>query len=1637
MARFAVVVHLFSSSPLLSQLRSCSTHERWCVPPLRIAQRRNLKTVQAKSCNNSLRTLLLVLAMAGASFSQNTPGVQDFSTNIFGVDLATGNVNIQIPIRSKIGAIPFRYFLNGNSGITTTQTPAAQTTSIVINTLFGTRVIAQGTPVQYDPNNGGALDGAANGNYTDAITGAPCGGVTTIYQYWGVVDSTGATHLYKNAPLQSQSGGCYTLPSSATTLDGLYTTTFTTSPPVVTDNSGRTLNATGAATPIEDADQHEITFGSNAYADTLDTTALTLAGTPASGGGPYYLEYTDDDLKTQKFTVSYTSYTAWTAFGCTSPALVDVQNNQDGSNTEAQLILPTTITTPTGATYSFSYESQKSGTGTYGSYTTGRIAKVVYPAGGYIEYAYSGGNSGLNCTSLAVPTLQVTVNDNNGGNSGTWKFVNGNTSAQANGLPYGNYTVTGTDPAGNQTIYSFSGEYQTQAVYYQGTSTILKTVLTCYNKPSTCSATPSSAVALPITETDVRTSLNTSSAKRVTTTFDTYGNRLVTSAYDFGGTVTSPTGTLLSVTTNVYGQSYSSATVCSTYTSGSIHNTPCYSHTGPTSTTDLAETKVSYNTDGKPASLSRWTGATTNTWLITSFGYGANGAAPGILSSITDVNNAITSHESFDCNGMLPASTTYALSSVGSDSQVWNCNGGVLTSYTDVNGNKTTYTYDDPLWRLTAIADPDEGGQSFSYSTGSTLPWTNYTQVLVYSGQSYGVTITLDGLGRAILSQSTDPNVSTDLRYGKTVFNNLGQVVDVYNPYFATSDPTYGYTAYTYDALGRITQKTPPSGAGAAETFTYTNRATEHIVYPSNNAFTTISQIDGLGRVNSICEVTSTKQANGQSPASCGLDISGTGFEASNTYDALGNVLSTGYGSTRSFTYDGLSRVLTATYPEESGTVSYTYNSAGDLATRVAPLPNQTSTNTETTTYTHDAMHRLTGMSYSDGTTPAVVYNYDQSSVWSTTLTNPKGRLSSASADSVVNAAFGYDTMGRVAIHGQCTPLNCGTTNFWANYSYNYIGEPLGGTDYLAISWTNTYNNIGQLTEVSNTWLSPTENGTVVSDILYNALGEPTSDSLGDGETESWTYNHDGHATSYGQNPAPGYNYGFSSTNLAWNGDFLTSSTDNVNGAWTYTYDNLARLATAVQSGGQSFSYSYDEYGNRWGTIAGTTQYSFNGATNQITNGGITYDAAGNMTYDGFHTYMYDGENRLKEVDSGNTAIYNYDAFGNRNMQYAPPVYNEYVVDLSGRAITAVEPGTSTVYTAEVFAGGRHWVTDNGGALFIGADWVETSRALTYLSGSFNQLYTSYPWGDNLSNTGNPGNSSYITRWQFTGKEYDPESNLYHFPARQYAPVQGRWLTPDPAGLAAMDVTNPQSWNRYTYGMNNPVSASDPSGLLPFSIMAESGSGDSGSAGFCPAIDETCEDDSPFYQQANQLTGVIASASRMNIPCDFGVCGDYFTNPIPTEGGIDGADYTFYTTVFLDPSASSAAAANSDPYQNAPPISRYLRNLILRPWSFGLLLPIEIPAGPAFTLSFDLNKGFACLGVGGGVGARGVNGGPLWGDTQNSGAILSGWSASINVAGPIGVQRIDNLSGTLYGPTVGAPGASVAVTYSWCAGNTK
>ena len=57
---------------------------------------------------------------------------------------------------------------------------------------------------------------------------------------------------------------------------------------------------------------------------------------------------------------------------------------------------------------------------------------------------------------------------------------------------------------------------------------------------------------------------------------------------------------------------------------------------------------------------------------------------------------------------------------------------------------------------------------------------------------------------------------------------------------------------------------------------------------------------------------------------------------------------------------------------------------------------------------------------------------------------------------------------------------------------------------------------------------------------------------------------------------------------------------------------------------------------------------------------------------------------------------------------------------------------------------------------------------------------------------------------RFTGKERDSESGLDNFGARYISSTMGRFMSPDPF-LNSGRPENPQTWNRYTYALNNPL----------------------------------------------------------------------------------------------------------------------------------------------------------------------------------------------------------------------------------------
>jgi RHS repeat-associated protein len=94
------------------------------------------------------------------------------------------------------------------------------------------------------------------------------------------------------------------------------------------------------------------------------------------------------------------------------------------------------------------------------------------------------------------------------------------------------------------------------------------------------------------------------------------------------------------------------------------------------------------------------------------------------------------------------------------------------------------------------------------------------------------------------------------------------------------------------------------------------------------------------------------------------------------------------------------------------------------------------------------------------------------------------------------------------------------------------------------------------------------------------------------------------------------------------------------------------------------------------------------------------------------------------------------------------------------------------------------------------------------------------PFGETLSAGIGIRNSSLgygpdSIRQKFTGYERDAETGLDFAEARYFGSIQGRFTSPD-ALLSSGEVDEPQSWNRYSYALNNPLRYTDPFGLYVF-----------------------------------------------------------------------------------------------------------------------------------------------------------------------------------------------------------------------------
>jgi RHS repeat-associated protein len=150
----------------------------------------------------------------------------------------------------------------------------------------------------------------------------------------------------------------------------------------------------------------------------------------------------------------------------------------------------------------------------------------------------------------------------------------------------------------------------------------------------------------------------------------------------------------------------------------------------------------------------------------------------------------------------------------------------------------------------------------------------------------------------------------------------------------------------------------------------------------------------------------------------------------------------------------------------------------------------------------------------------------------------------------------------------------------------------------------------------------------------------------------------------------------------------------------------------------------------------------------------------------------------------------------------------EFVWDIFGRRVSNWSASSHTLVESNAYTdSGPIAIRGGGTRIYESQNWLGTERVRTTYNGAVSISIASLPWADQHTPTGDNGDQH-----DFAGMDRDLEDATEHAQHRQFSTNLGRWLSPDQY-LGSYDFSNPQSFNRYSYALNDPANLVDPSGL--------------------------------------------------------------------------------------------------------------------------------------------------------------------------------------------------------------------------------
>ncbi|AZS72292.1 type IV secretion protein Rhs [Streptomyces lydicus] len=742
-------------------------------------------------------------------------------------------------------------------------------------------------------------------------------------------------------------------------------------------------------------------------------------------------------------------------------------------------------------------------------------------------------------------------------------------------------------------------------------------------------------------------------------------------------------------------------------------------------------------------------------------------------------------------------------------------------------GRTTHIDYDDE-GRPVSVVLPD-GSRSTTTYNGLGLPLTTTGP----DGTTWTHTYDADGNRTA----TTDPTGATttythdERGHIAAVTDALGNTTRLYCDKaglpISVTDPLGAVTHYRRDAFGRTTSVTDPLGETTHMVWTVEGKlaaridatgATEEWTYDGEG--NRLTHTDAIGQTTRF-EYTHFDLLTART------DPDGVRHEFTHDTELRLTQVSNPQGLTWNYTYDGAGRLISEVDFDDR-ILAYAHDAAGQLATR-------TNTLGEVTAYTRDTLGRIT---HKDAAGLVTTYVHDTSGTLQqaanpdATVTYTRDILGRVTAETVNGRTmtFTYDALGRRT--SRTTPTGHTTT-----YTYDAAGNRTA-MDVAGHVLTFDHDDAGQE-------LTRTIDDTLALAHTWDPTGRLTSQSLTTAASSSF---QSPTGTAPAQDPAVAQTQRVLHRAYAYRPDGnLTAIDDSHTGRRTFDLDRAGRV-TAVHATDWTETYAYDEAGNQthatWPdrhpnpSARGDRIYT---GTNITKAGAIRYehDELGRITLrrktrlsrkpDTWH-YTWNTEGRLTTVitPDGTTWRYLYDPFGRRiAKQRLTPDGQKFgeQTEFTWEGSTLTEQTTQVVGASECIT--LAW--DHKGTIpltqfecktsvpdlsqspqcvidkrffAIVTDLVGTPTNLSSVDGELAWQARGALWGGTAWSRVDTA----FTPLRFSGQYFDPETQLHYNFHRYYDPAVGRYLTPDPLGLAP----NP---NPITY-VHNPHTRIDPLGLF-------------------------------------------------------------------------------------------------------------------------------------------------------------------------------------------------------------------------------